>query len=114
VGGQEADGVPEVGQLARGVLVLAGLTAALSEAAVVECQSDEAGVGEPGGIRARDLLLDARERAGEDDAGRPRTGTGRHPQTPGDLESVTEEGHGPRLHDRRMPTHLVAPATSAR
>jgi hypothetical protein len=60
----KADGVTQVRQVCRGVLVLARQALALPPATVVERQRGDAAPGEPLGVGADDLLFDAGERAG--------------------------------------------------
>ena len=94
MGGQGTHGVAEIGQLACGVLVLAGLPLAGAEVAVVEGERQIAGGSELFGVAADGhLFLHARERASEDQR-RPfvlRSRARRHLQHPGEQQSVTVE-----------------------
>ena len=85
---QEVDGGAQVGQFALGVLVCAPALA-LAEAAVVEGQRGEARGGQPLGVVAGHLLLDAGERSGQDHRPRP-VGSTQHAAEP---QAVAAEGH---------------------
>ena len=90
--GQVADCVPQVRELPGRVLVLARLALAVAEVAVVECERDEPVRGEPLGVVADDLVLDAAQRPGQRQRRQLPVGLERavvgDPQVPDDLQPL--------------------------
>ena len=66
-GPQDTDGCPQVRELPARILASSRQAAAVAEVAVVDRERDDAPLGEQGGVGADDLVLDARERAGQYD-----------------------------------------------